>query len=402
MHGRCVLRGLLLGQCLASWSSPELLAQKGGEQEVSVHVVTGAEADRMDFTSKNFCYRTLPFSELVKRAAYGCRPPDGGRPPDAAEQTLGGANAAQPPAAPAVDAAQLSPAVATAPGAHAPDGGGAPAAGAGAPVGEAEAGDAEGQGTPREQRGVGWLASLPSLVASVAKSGRGSGASPVPSGGGAAPSPVAEEGLGGEAEPSCAPAGGGAAAQRSADADGGGQTGAPGAEGAADPDAEAAVVMAHREAAAAAAARRQAAAEARAAEEEEARRRAYFLSPDEKYYMRALSRRAAAPPLSEHPPKTKGSARALRAANSPRGAPLARRRRRTVGAHAPRGIAQLGPAHGAGGLAAGLPAARGGLYPPGAARPRRLFLLGPPHRVARCVPAPRFHHRFPRRIRERR
>lgn len=64
-----VLRGIIVGQCTSLWSDPEYLIAKGGHKEVSVHVST---EDRMDFISKNFVYRTLPFSELVKRAAYGC------------------------------------------------------------------------------------------------------------------------------------------------------------------------------------------------------------------------------------------------------------------------------------------------------------------------------------------
>lgn len=64
-----VIRGLVLGECLSLWRDPEYLMKKGGDKEVSVHVST---EDRMDFINKNFVYRTLPFSELVKRAAYGC------------------------------------------------------------------------------------------------------------------------------------------------------------------------------------------------------------------------------------------------------------------------------------------------------------------------------------------
>mmetsp|Transcript_16549 Transcript_16549/g.41848 ORF Transcript_16549/g.41848 Transcript_16549/m.41848 type:complete len:426 (+) Transcript_16549:147-1424(+) len=64
-----VLRGLLIGQCLGLWNA-DYLMDKGGDKDVSVHV--SAEA-RMDFVSKNFAYRTLPFPELVRRAAYGCQ-----------------------------------------------------------------------------------------------------------------------------------------------------------------------------------------------------------------------------------------------------------------------------------------------------------------------------------------
>jgi hypothetical protein len=65
-----VLRGLPLGPCVNLWT-PEHLMQRGGAKDVSVHV---SPNDRMDFITKNFKYHTLPFDELVRRAAYGCAP----------------------------------------------------------------------------------------------------------------------------------------------------------------------------------------------------------------------------------------------------------------------------------------------------------------------------------------
>ena len=65
-----LLRGLPLGPCVDLWT-PEHLVCKGGDKEVSVHV---SPHDRMDFITKNFKYHTLAFDELVKRAAYGCKP----------------------------------------------------------------------------------------------------------------------------------------------------------------------------------------------------------------------------------------------------------------------------------------------------------------------------------------
>eukprot|EP00282_Hemiselmis_andersenii_P012217 CAMPEP_0114118044 /NCGR_PEP_ID=MMETSP0043_2-20121206/5373_1 /TAXON_ID=464988 /ORGANISM="Hemiselmis andersenii, Strain CCMP644" /LENGTH=177 /DNA_ID=CAMNT_0001210509 /DNA_START=112 /DNA_END=642 /DNA_ORIENTATION=- len=82
-----VVRGLLIGQCLGLWNA-DYLVEKGGDKDVSVHVSTEA---RMDFVSKNFAYRTLPFSELVRRAAYGCR-----------DSTIGGNDRAANPSGEAV------------------------------------------------------------------------------------------------------------------------------------------------------------------------------------------------------------------------------------------------------------------------------------------------------------
>ncbi|XP_045178484.2 tRNA wybutosine-synthesizing protein 5-like [Mercenaria mercenaria] len=60
-----VLRGLDIGSCREKWT-PEYLAEKGGTREVKIHVSKTAQ---MDFINKNFMYRSLPFSELVKRAS---------------------------------------------------------------------------------------------------------------------------------------------------------------------------------------------------------------------------------------------------------------------------------------------------------------------------------------------
>ena len=60
-----LVRGLPLGPCLDLWT-PEHLMQQGGDKEVSVHV---SAHDRMDFITKNFQYQTLPFDELIARAA---------------------------------------------------------------------------------------------------------------------------------------------------------------------------------------------------------------------------------------------------------------------------------------------------------------------------------------------
>ncbi|KAL6032892.1 hypothetical protein STEG23_035627 [Scotinomys teguina] len=60
-----VLEGLDLGSCTSKWTV-DYLSQAGGTREVKVHVAAVAQ---MDFISKNFVYRTLPFNKLVQRAA---------------------------------------------------------------------------------------------------------------------------------------------------------------------------------------------------------------------------------------------------------------------------------------------------------------------------------------------
>ncbi|XP_076788010.1 tRNA wybutosine-synthesizing protein 5 isoform X3 [Arvicanthis niloticus] len=60
-----VLEGLDLGSCTSTWTV-DYLSHTGGTKEVKVHVAPVAQ---MDFISKNFVYRTLPFNKLVQRAA---------------------------------------------------------------------------------------------------------------------------------------------------------------------------------------------------------------------------------------------------------------------------------------------------------------------------------------------
>ncbi|XP_034510810.1 tRNA wybutosine-synthesizing protein 5 isoform X3 [Ailuropoda melanoleuca] len=60
-----VLEGIDLGACTSKWTV-DYLSQVGGRKEVKIHVAAVAQ---MDFISKNFVYRTLPFDKLVQRAA---------------------------------------------------------------------------------------------------------------------------------------------------------------------------------------------------------------------------------------------------------------------------------------------------------------------------------------------
>ncbi|XP_007933519.1 tRNA wybutosine-synthesizing protein 5 [Orycteropus afer afer] len=60
-----VLEGIDLGACTSKWTV-DYLSQVGGRKEVKIHV---AAVPQMDFISKNFVYRTLPFDKLVQRAA---------------------------------------------------------------------------------------------------------------------------------------------------------------------------------------------------------------------------------------------------------------------------------------------------------------------------------------------
>ncbi|KAL4695498.1 hypothetical protein H8959_000593 [Pygathrix nigripes] len=60
-----VLEGIDLGPCTSKWTV-DYLSQVGGKKEVKIHVAAVAQ---MDFISKNFVYRTLPFDQLVQRAA---------------------------------------------------------------------------------------------------------------------------------------------------------------------------------------------------------------------------------------------------------------------------------------------------------------------------------------------
>ncbi|XP_071475051.1 tRNA wybutosine-synthesizing protein 5 isoform X2 [Marmota flaviventris] len=60
-----VLEGIDIGACTSKWTV-DYLSQVGGSKEVKIHVAT---VEQMDFISKNFVYRTLPFDKLVQRAA---------------------------------------------------------------------------------------------------------------------------------------------------------------------------------------------------------------------------------------------------------------------------------------------------------------------------------------------
>ncbi|XP_065289797.1 tRNA wybutosine-synthesizing protein 5-like isoform X3 [Dermacentor albipictus] len=60
-----VLRGVPVGPCTLLWDK-DYLCTRGGKRDVKVHV---SQDRHMDFISKNFLYRTLPFCELVQRAS---------------------------------------------------------------------------------------------------------------------------------------------------------------------------------------------------------------------------------------------------------------------------------------------------------------------------------------------
>ncbi|XP_059709335.1 tRNA wybutosine-synthesizing protein 5 [Haemorhous mexicanus] len=60
-----VLTGLELGPCTTKWTI-DYLSQAEGSKEVKIHV---SAVPQMDFLSKNFVYRTLPFDAFVRRAA---------------------------------------------------------------------------------------------------------------------------------------------------------------------------------------------------------------------------------------------------------------------------------------------------------------------------------------------
>ncbi|XP_064290080.1 tRNA wybutosine-synthesizing protein 5 isoform X2 [Passer domesticus] len=60
-----VLTGLELGACTTKWTT-DYLSQAEGSKEVKIHV---SAVPQMDFLSKNFVYRTLPFDVFVRRAA---------------------------------------------------------------------------------------------------------------------------------------------------------------------------------------------------------------------------------------------------------------------------------------------------------------------------------------------
>ncbi|XP_036598430.1 tRNA wybutosine-synthesizing protein 5 [Trichosurus vulpecula] len=60
-----VLKGIDLGTCTTKWTV-DYISQVGGTKEVKIHV---SAVPQMDFISKNFVYRTLPFDKFIHRAA---------------------------------------------------------------------------------------------------------------------------------------------------------------------------------------------------------------------------------------------------------------------------------------------------------------------------------------------
>ncbi|XP_064308003.1 tRNA wybutosine-synthesizing protein 5 isoform X2 [Phalacrocorax carbo] len=60
-----VLKAMELGTCTTKWTV-DYLSQAEGSKEVKIHV---SAVPQMDFLSKNFVYRTLPFDVFVRRAA---------------------------------------------------------------------------------------------------------------------------------------------------------------------------------------------------------------------------------------------------------------------------------------------------------------------------------------------
>ncbi|KAK7506779.1 hypothetical protein BaRGS_00002254 [Batillaria attramentaria] len=60
-----ILRGVDIGPCKTKWNV-EYLAKHAGDKEVKIHVSSNPQ---MDFIHKNFLYRSLPFSTLIKRSA---------------------------------------------------------------------------------------------------------------------------------------------------------------------------------------------------------------------------------------------------------------------------------------------------------------------------------------------
>ncbi|XP_061858564.1 tRNA wybutosine-synthesizing protein 5 isoform X2 [Colius striatus] len=60
-----VLKGMELGTCTTKWTV-DYLSKAEGSKEVKIHV---SMVPQMDFLSKNFVYRTLPFDAFVQRAA---------------------------------------------------------------------------------------------------------------------------------------------------------------------------------------------------------------------------------------------------------------------------------------------------------------------------------------------
>lgn len=68
IHSRrspAILRGLNIGSCLGKWTA-EYLSQIVGNKPVKIHV---SETGQMNFLTKNFQYKTMPFDQLIKRSS---------------------------------------------------------------------------------------------------------------------------------------------------------------------------------------------------------------------------------------------------------------------------------------------------------------------------------------------
>nr|XP_039248683.1 tRNA wybutosine-synthesizing protein 5-like [Styela clava] len=61
----CILRDIDIGLCKTKWTV-DYLCQNGGDIPVKIHV---SKTPQMNFITKNYAYKTLPFKELVRRAA---------------------------------------------------------------------------------------------------------------------------------------------------------------------------------------------------------------------------------------------------------------------------------------------------------------------------------------------
>lgn len=60
-----ILRGVDIGSCQNKWTS-EYLSKCVGSKPVKIHV---SETGQMNFLTKNFQYKTLPFDQLIKRSS---------------------------------------------------------------------------------------------------------------------------------------------------------------------------------------------------------------------------------------------------------------------------------------------------------------------------------------------
>jgi len=61
----CILKECDIGECISKWNVSYLSAH-AGNKTATVHV---SESARMNFVTKNYVYRKLPFNELIKRAS---------------------------------------------------------------------------------------------------------------------------------------------------------------------------------------------------------------------------------------------------------------------------------------------------------------------------------------------